>query len=969
MKNLLRSCFLAQPTDSEAQFAQNYHAMVESGLGFDTPEDNVVWTYIQDFFKTYGHVPTIQTMRSHFTSVQETDVVDRIERLAMIKPRTRGDFLTHLEEKAKDRRNRVALELFKEGAKIISSGVEIKDHRGNTTKLLGAIDAIRYVLDGSHGLVAPTLGSKLSGNLTQDGEDFKSRYERVKADPKFGIGQYCGVAQIDAALQGAKRYELWVHAGFTGSMKSSFALHWAYIQAVYFGFSSVYFSLEMPYIQCRNIIYTMHTAHEDFAEIREQLGISGRGLEYEKIRDGRLEPHEEKFLFEYVVPDLGGRSTVPHDDPGSLKAEEYGSIHLEVADPDKTDFTMADLRSRSELIFSKTPFSMIFVDHAGLMSARGRYSSTTDKLNEVIRDLKRLAMSFNRGMGIAVVCLFQISREGYRSAEKNGGRYNLTHLSYANECLVRGTSILTDEGLLPIETVKPGMRVWSRSGWKPVLDFFDQGVRPVWRLTNDRGEQIEATANHRLRVLRDEKIQWSRVDELQEGDWLVGTEGDYPWNSESPPLPALEVGPYEKPSGEQGVPLRVPSCLDDGLAYLLGAWDGDGRTHPQGVGFTGNRDEEAVRDNIRSAFHATFGHEIGLQESPSRPGSFDLLKWSQPLKRWLEGVSGPRGEKVPDVVLRAPRHLVLAYMKGLWDTDGWVNNQGVVGLKMKSEAFLREVQLLMTALGIDTVLESNETTLEKTGKTYPGWTLRVRGTESKRRFQSGVGFSEPRKAKMLEDTFAETPKDKRTYPIGRTFAAVASDYTPYSMITSGRLKKSHYNAVRRARIDGAVSHGAIETLLRVMEEDGAVEDPRVGVLREVLSRRITRVSRIEPDVREEHVFDIEVDGDHEFQSGAFLSHNCERSADIVTATWIDDELRKIDKAIFQCLKSRDQAPFERVPVRVEFPWRRLLTDDTPMSEVDAEVQAAKGAQGGEDDDQKKWRKKAKRDQETPDLGF
>ena len=33
----------------------------------------------------------------------------------------------------------------------------------------------------------------------------------------------CGIAQIDAALRGAKRYELWVHAGSTGSMKNGHA--------------------------------------------------------------------------------------------------------------------------------------------------------------------------------------------------------------------------------------------------------------------------------------------------------------------------------------------------------------------------------------------------------------------------------------------------------------------------------------------------------------------------------------------------------------------------------------------------------------------------------------------------------------------------------------------------------------------------------------------------------------------------
>jgi len=443
MKSLLRSCFLADPTDSESLSIQNYHAMMESGLGFDQPEDIVVWQFVQDFFKGHGHIPTLQTMRSHYERVQEMDVVDRLERLALLKPRTRGDFLTYLENKASDRRTKIVLDLAKEMAKIASTGIEIKNGK-ETIKLHGAIDAIRYALDKSHDIVAPTLGSKLSGNIMTDEDDFNARYDKVKSDPMYGMGQWCGISQIDTTLNGAKRYELWLHTAFTGGLKSTFALHWAYIQAVYFGNSSIYFSLEMPYIQCRNLLCAMHSAHEDFKEIRAQLGIPGLGLDYEKIRDGLLNPNEEKFLKEYVVPSLMNK-TPTCDHKGSkfsMNPRDYGDIHIEVSDPDKTDFTINDLRSRAELIFAKTPFSLIFLDHVGLMSSRGKYGNTTDKLNEVIRDLKRLAMSFNRGMGIAVVGLFQISREGYRSAEKNGGRYNLTHLSYANEA-ERSSDIVT----------------------------------------------------------------------------------------------------------------------------------------------------------------------------------------------------------------------------------------------------------------------------------------------------------------------------------------------------------------------------------------------------------------------------------------------------------------------------------------------------------------------------------------------
>lgn len=512
MKSLLRSVFIADPTTDKSElFSDNYHALVESGLGFDTPEDNIIWTYVQDFFKSHGHVPELATLRSHFTTVQETDVVDRIERVAMLKSRMRGDFLTYLEEKATDRRNRVVTDLAKEMAQIVSTGIEIKDPRGQTTKLQGAIDAVRHVLDRSHDIIAPTLGSKLSGNLMQDEVDFLDRYDRIKADPLYGVGQQCGISQIDSALNGAKRYELWLHAAYTGGLKSTFALHWAYIQAVYYRASSVYFSIEMPYTQVRNLIYTMHTAHEKFRDIRKHLGINDIGLDYDKIKTASLSPNEEKFLREYVVPDFNKRTTVPATGPAPVQAEEYGDIHIRNRDPDKRTFTIDDLRSQAELVFAKTPFRLIFVDHLGLMDARGRHSGTTEKLNEVMKDLKQLAMGFNRGMGIAVVGLFQISREGYRSAEKNGGRYNLTHLSYANEA-ERSSDVVTSSWV-DDELRKMNRAIFQCLKTRDAKPFERVAVRvefPCRRLITDYTsmEEIDQKIKDAKGVEDDDRAKW-----------------------------------------------------------------------------------------------------------------------------------------------------------------------------------------------------------------------------------------------------------------------------------------------------------------------------------------------------------------------------------------------------------------------------------------------------------------------------
>ena len=60
-------------------------------------------------------------------------------------------------------------------------------------------------------------------------------------------------------------------------------------------------------------------------------------------------------------------------------------------------------------------------------------------------------------------------------------------------------------------------------------------------------------------------------------------------------------------------------------------------------------------------------------------------------------------------------------------------------------------------------------------------------------------------------------------------------------------------------------------------------------------------------------------------------NECERSSDVVTASWVDDNLRKQNRGAFQWLKTRDRPPFERFYVRVEWKCRRLLTSyDVPM---------------------------------------
>ena len=430
MKTLLRSTFRSEQTEDLDLLMRNAQALRSAGLSFDISEDEAIWTWIQGFIDQYHHVPDASSIRGHFTSVNQMTIVDRMDSLAVERSRSQGDYLLLLEARVEDRRLRLTSEILREAGTIAVTGVTIKGGKGEPeTHLKGPIAALRYVVDRAVEVVTPTTGQRLSGDVTADGDTALTTYERMENDPLAGLGQLTGIQQLDMALKGSHRKELWTHAAYTGGLKSTFALNWHYNQAVFYRHSSVLFSLEMPYEQCRTILGAIHSIHPKFDADRKNFGIK-KSLVYEKIRDGEL-TKEQKEFYKIVLRDW------------SLPENQYGRLHIEVPDPDKTDFNINDLRSKSELLYQKDPaIRMVTIDHAGLMQSRSKYSNTTERLNEVLRDSKRFAMSFNRGMGIAVNALFQISREGYKAAGKNGGAYALHHLSYANEA-ERSSDVVT----------------------------------------------------------------------------------------------------------------------------------------------------------------------------------------------------------------------------------------------------------------------------------------------------------------------------------------------------------------------------------------------------------------------------------------------------------------------------------------------------------------------------------------------
>lgn len=123
------------------------------------------------------------------------------------------------------------------------------------------------------------------------------------------------------------------------------------------------------------------------------------------------------------------------------------------------------------------------------------------------RHLKKMALALRRldklerGSAIDPTNLDARPSEKQQQILDSFGRDKITIVRGGNQCLAKGTLVMTSDGPRPIEEIQPGMTVYSEHG-EPiqVKEVFANGIKPVHSLTNRHKLWAQATAEHRWLV-------------------------------------------------------------------------------------------------------------------------------------------------------------------------------------------------------------------------------------------------------------------------------------------------------------------------------------------------------------------------------------------------------------------------------------------------------------------------------------
>ena len=334
----------------------------------------------------------------------------------------------------------------------------------------------------------------------------------------------------------------------------------------------------------------------------------------------------------------------------------------------------------------------------------------------------------------------------------------------SGKCVVGGTLVLTDHGVLRMDSLgKASEEEFSPASIGVVQEagrraqaqaFYNGGTKPTFKVTTSCGYSNTGTGNHRVKVMTPlGVVDWKRLDEIKPGDQVAINRSTDLWPKEK-----LDLRPYFNDAGYKEV--QLPEVLNETLGNLMGYLVGDGTWgDDHAVSLTVEHPD--TWDYAKYLFQTVFGEpRVQMDERTANTGRLEFC--SVKARRFLNSLGWELGcardaKMVPWSILRSPKSVVCAFLRGLFETDGCVESQGSrITFSSASFRLAHEVQILLLNMGI--VSSVRRKWVEATQKYYA--VLAILGKTSRELFADLIGFDSDKKRLPMLAAFSNATEGK-----------------------------------------------------------------------------------------------------------------------------------------------------------------------------------------------------------------
>ncbi len=239
-----------------------------------------------------------------------------------------------------------------------------------------------------------------------------------------------------------------------------------------------------------------------------------------------------------------------------------------------------------------------------------------------------------------------------------------------NPCQPSFAKVLTPEGIKTFDDIQIGSKIWSKTGWTTVTNKWSNGIKPVYSFEYTGGAFI-GTETHKI------DTSLGKVEAFLSEDALT------------------IAGPVAEEIG------HIPAIIMDGLFFGDGYHKKmKGREYVYPVLLIGEKDKDYFTSEISSFIKNKFSTKKGCEEYNVDTTILDEEK------------EKTYNLSIPSRYMEADKSSIASFLRGLFSADGSVilttNNTGRVSYKTASKILVRQVQVLLSSLGIRSYITTNK---------------------------------------------------------------------------------------------------------------------------------------------------------------------------------------------------------------------------------------------------------------------
>lgn len=343
-----------------------------------------------------------------------------------------------------------------------------------------------------------------------------------------------------------------------------------------------------------------------------------------------------------------------------------------------------------------------------------------------------------------------------------------------------------------------------------------------------------------------------------------------------------------------GHKIKLPKKFTEDLMYFFGLIAGDGnicKSKHGGLSLRFSSNDEEMLNKFSWLCENLFGLTPEYYKHPER------IPYLRINSKIIGGVAekigilnGKKSDKlrITEELSKLPNNLISAYLKGLFDTDGYVAIQkkrgsNYVGIDTASKEFALGLHLLMLRFGIISKLRARKPTISiikgRDVISKEKYSIEIRGLRNLKIFEEKIGFGFAEKSKKLRNVIIKISKDNPNVDVIPEIASLIREARIQSGLSAKELYGyKNYSWEKRIKI----SRKALRNLIEKMKKHG--ENQLLKKLEnfaysDIFWDEVVDVKTIDG---EDYVYDVTVEDGHSFVANGLIIHN--------TATVRKDEI-------------------------------------------------------------------------------